>query len=123
MSNVGKILIVEDSLITSLHLEKLATSSGYSVCGKTDYAEEVQELCENEHPDLILMDIMLNGSMSGVDAAEKLRETGHSTAIIFISALSDATTQSRIKEIEHSSHIAKPFDHHQLVSLIKETLT
>ncbi|MEM8893454.1 MAG: response regulator [Bacteroidota bacterium] len=118
MSKRGKILIVEDSLITSIHLEKLVLSAGFEIFGKTDFAEQVQPLCSHEQPDLILMDIMLNGEMSGVDAAEQLRLLNQDMPIVFVSALSDSETQSRISGIANSTIVPKPFDHTLLVSTI-----
>ncbi len=115
-------MIVEDSLITSIHLEKLIVKAGFQVFAKTDYAEQVDELCNTDQPDLILMDIMLNGEMSGVDAAEQLRHQDKKMPIVFVSALSDTETQSRIAEISNSTIVPKPFDHTLLVSTINEYL-
>ena len=122
MSKGGKILIVEDSLITSIHLEKLVEKAGFEVFGKTDFAEKVEELCATNQPDLILMDIMLNGEMSGVDAAEQLRKLDQKMPIVFVSALSDSETQSRISEITNSTIVPKPFDHTLLVATIDDYL-
>lgn len=115
-------MIVEDSLITVIHLEKLVTNAGHHVLSKTDYAEKVAHLCEEHMPDLILMDIMLNGDMTGLDAAEQLRGSQLDVPIIFISALSDTKTQKRIHAVTNSKLVAKPFDHNELVSAINDLL-
>ena len=116
-------MIVEDSLITVIHLEKLVTNAGHHVLNKTDYAEKVAPLCKEQLPDLILMDIMLNGDMTGLDAAEQLRSSHLDVPIIFISALSDTKTQKRINAVTNSALVGKPFDHHELVSKINTLLT
>ncbi|MEQ9300202.1 MAG: response regulator [Cyclobacteriaceae bacterium] len=122
MSKEGNILIVEDSLITTIHLEKLVTNAGHHVLSKTDFAEQVALICDDQMPDLILMDIMLNGEMTGVDAAELLRQSTVNVPIIFISALSDHNTQTRIENISKSTLIPKPFDQTQLISTINSFL-
>lgn len=122
MSKEGNILIVEDSLITVIHLEKLVAKAGHHVLNKTDFAEKVAPLCQDQMPDLILMDIMLNGDMTGVEAAEQLRANNHNVPIIFISALSDTDTLVRIKGIFNSALVGKPFDQHELVETINRLL-
>lgn len=111
-------MIVEDSLITTIHLERLVKRIGYDVLDKIDFAEKVMPLCNDHSPDLILMDIMLNGEMTGVDAAEQLRDASSNVPIIFISALSDQKTQSRIDKIQKSTLVPKPFDENQLIDTI-----
>jgi DNA-binding response OmpR family regulator len=60
--------------------------------------------------------------MTGVEAAEKLRQEAHKVPIIFISALSDVKTQDRIDAISNSALVCKPFDHLELVQTINSFL-
>lgn len=72
---------------------------------------------EKHHPDLVLMDIMLADSVTGVEAMKKIRE--HSDVpVIYISAQTDAETKSQAIGISNSFYLMKPVNMNELKSAL-----
>ena len=112
-----RILIVEDSMIVSLHLKSLLENEGYHVIGVCDTAEEAVKVAEESTPDLVFMDIMLAGEMTGIEAAEIIYKK-HKTPILFLSALSDKNTIESAKLTAPFSFITKPFEERDVLNRI-----
>src|SRR5690242_2853858 len=70
----AKILIVEDEAIVAEDLSLKLEHLGYEICATTARGEEAIVLAHERHPDLVLMDIHLQGSMDGIQAAETIRK-------------------------------------------------
>jgi CheY-like chemotaxis protein len=68
------ILIVEDESIVAKHIQHSLKKLGYFVVGICSSGEDAIKTAEDVKPDLILMDIMLKGDMSGIEAAAQIRE-------------------------------------------------
>ena len=67
-----RVLIVEDDLIISLTTEKMVEKLGYQVVGSVTSGEEAVRAAQENRPDVILMDIRLNGSMDGIEATQEI---------------------------------------------------
>jgi len=108
MSEKMRILIVEDEMMIgaklSLHLEKL----GYDVAGIIPRGEEAIAHVQSNQPDLIFMDIQLNGAMDGIETAAKIKST-HDIPIIFLTANADDSHFERAKETKPEAFISKPY--------------
>ena len=72
MSTV-KILVVEDERITAEDMRKALNSVGYEVPAIVSSGEDAIKVSEEIKPDLVIMDIKLEGEMDGIEAAEKIR--------------------------------------------------
>ncbi|OFZ56696.1 MAG: hypothetical protein A3D92_00320, partial [Bacteroidetes bacterium RIFCSPHIGHO2_02_FULL_44_7] len=107
MSKIN-VLVVEDESIVSKDIQHSLKKLGYNVVGASATGELAIELAATEHPDIVLMDIMLKGEMSGIQAAEKIKEN-HSIPIIFLTAYADESTLSKAKVTEPYGYILKPF--------------
>jgi CheY-like chemotaxis protein len=108
MENI-KVLIVEDEIIVARHIEDTLLSLGYAVTGIVSSGEEAIKLCgETPRPDVVLMDIMLEGDVDGIDAARKIRKD-YSIPIIFLTAFSNEKTLHRAKIAKPYGYILKPF--------------
>lgn len=107
MSKIN-VLVVEDESIVSKDIQHSLKKLGYNVVGASSTGELAIELAGSENPDIILMDIMLKGEMSGIQAAEKIREK-YSIPIIFLTAYADESTLSKAKITEPYGYILKPF--------------
>lgn len=105
--DVKKILIVEDEFITSKDLKEMLTEMGYQVCDIAATGEEAILKAKNHQPDLILMDIMLRGKMTGIEASKTINKT-LDVPIIYLTAYSDKKTFEKAKDTEPSSYIVKP---------------
>lgn len=107
MSKIN-VLVVEDESIVSKDIQHSLKKLGYNVVGASSTGEKAIELAGTEHPDIVLMDIMLKGDMSGIQAAEIIRKE-HAIPIIFLTAYADEATLSKAKITEPYGYILKPF--------------
>lgn len=107
MSRIN-VLVVEDESIVSKDIQHSLKKLGYNVVGASPTAEKAIELAGSEHPDIILMDIMLKGEMNGIEAAQIIREK-HAIPIIFLTAYADESTLSKAKVTEPYGYVLKPF--------------
>jgi signal transduction histidine kinase len=116
-----KILIVEDSMIVSNHLRVLLSREGYQITGTVTTGEEAITAADKTNPDLILMDIMLAGVLTGIDAAREITQRHH-VPIIYLTALTDKQTLELAKATGPVSYIIKPFDENDLTTRIEIAL-
>jgi len=103
-----KIVVVEDESIVSKDIQQSLKKLGYNVVGAAATGEKAIELVDEFEPDLVLMDIMLKGQMSGIDAAGVIKER-HSIPVIYLTAYADENTLSKAKVTEPYGYIIKPF--------------
>src|ERR1043165_2125327 len=90
------ILIVEDESIVAKDIQHSLKKLGYTVVGMCSTGEDAIKAAEETKPDLVLMDIMLKGDMSGIEAAGKIREK-FNIPIIYLTAYADERTLSKGK--------------------------
>ncbi len=112
--NSKKILIVEDELIIAGDLQHELEAAGFRVTGTATSGEEALELVARETPDLVLMDIILQGNMNGVETASILKER-YNIPVIFLTAYADSFTFDRAKELLPFGYILKPFQARELI--------
>ncbi|HAA11632.1 MAG TPA: hypothetical protein DCE41_08000 [Cytophagales bacterium] len=116
-----RILIFEDNLISSFALEMMLRENGYHPVGAYDTADQLVMICQETEPDLVVLDIMLNGKKTGVEAASELRY--HSTVpILFATAFSQDDVLKDLKTIAGSSLVTKPYDEQRIIKKISEVL-
>lgn len=101
------IYIVEDEQLYANQLEILVDDLGYHLAGMSKNSDMAKVEIEDCKPDLILMDIKIDGSMNGIDLVSSLR---HQAPVIFITAFDDEATFSRAKQTKPYAYIVKPFD-------------
>ena len=116
-----KILIVEDEWIVAENLSRVLQKLGYEVVGIVNSGEEVIQEVAATNPDLILMDIMLQGEIDGITAAEQIYEKFQSP-VIFMTAYADDDTLERAKQTEPYGYLVKPFELIDLKTTIEITL-
>ena len=108
-----RILVVENERIVSLDIQSRLKSLGYEVVGAAVSGEEAIEKAALHRPDLVLMDIRLDGKLDGIAAAETIRRRLN-IAVIFLTAHADAHTLERAKVTEPFGYILKPFEEREL---------
>lgn len=108
-----KLMIVEDQAVIAADLEASLTHCGYQVCGMVASGAEAVEMARRERPDLVLMDIRLQGALDGIQTAEKLRSE-FDAPVIFLSAHTDDVTVQRAKLAAPYGFLVKPFDEREL---------
>lgn len=115
--NNERILIVEDEKIIAIDLQRRLERFGYSVVGMAGEGSEAVSLALELNPDIILMDIMLGGSMDGVEAAKAIKKY-KDIPFIFLTAYTDEKTLERAKEVQPYGYILKPFKERELYTTI-----
>ena len=112
------ILIVEDEAIIAEALASKLKQLGYEIVGTALQGQQAVEMALRLLPQLILMDIRLEGSMDGIQAAQAIRDK-YDVPVIYLTAHSDFDTLSRAKLTEPFGYIVKPFDMHGLAIQIE----
>ncbi len=102
------VIVVEDEAIVSKDIQHSLKKLGYNVIGSASTAEKAIELVNELKPDVVLMDIMLKGKMTGIDAAEIIREE-NDIPVIYLTAYADEATLVKAKVTEPYAYIIKPF--------------
>ena len=105
-----KILIAEDNTIFANTLELMIEELEYELVGIVDNATDLLRLYMATEPDLLLLDIQLNGTKDGVDIANQVIESKRPVPIIFMTALQDKATFERAKATNPFAYLIKPFD-------------
>ncbi len=112
------IFIVEDESIVAKDIQNSLTKLGYNVVGFANNGKDAIEKITEMMPDLILMDIMIKGPLTGIEVSEKIKEKMN-VPVIFLTAYADEGTLSRAKITEPYGYILKPFKEIDLHSTIE----
>ena len=116
------IMVVEDELIVAESLKLSLIGLGYDVPETIGSSDEAVERAEELQPDLILMDIRLEGSrIDGIEAARRIRSRCE-IPVIFVTAFADVQTLDRAKTTQPFGYILKPFNEKELWSAIEIAL-
>jgi len=101
-----RILIVEDEFVVANDLEIMLEASGYETMGIAVSVNAAMEEIAKNIPDLVLLDIQLQGTLSGIDLARQLK--ARHIAFVYLSANSDQTTLQKAKATEPYGFLVKP---------------
>lgn len=113
-----RILIVEDEQIVAVDIKIALHRLGYDVCGIAVSGEEAIKAAKEKHPDLVLMDIVLEGKINGIEAAQTI-SLRFNIPIVYLTAYADKKTIDRAKKTEPFGYIIKPFEDRELESVIE----
>lgn len=117
----ARILVVEDESIVAMDIQDRLESLGYTVVGTAATGERAIERAFRFRPDLILMDIRLQGEMDGIEAAAQILQQ-LTVPIIFLTANADAPTIERAKKTNPFGYVLKPFEERDLQTAIEMAL-
>jgi len=116
-----RILVVEDEGLVARDLESMVRNLGYRVVGICSTGEEAIRLISSRRPDLIIMDIVLQGKMDGIKAADEIRRLFH-LPVVFLTAHTDEATFQRAKVTNPLAFIHKPIEQKELLTVIEMAL-
>ena len=116
-----RILVVEDESIVALDIQDRLESLGYEVPATVASGEKAIEQADLLRPDLVLMDIQLQGRMDGVEAADQIRRR-FGLPVIYLTANADHPTVARAKVTEPFGYVIKPFEERELHTTIEVAL-
>lgn len=113
-----KILIVEDEKVVAMDIKRRLENLGYNVTDLISSGERSLESIAENPPDLVLMDIKLEGKMDGVETAHLIRKH-FNVPVIYLTAYYDEEILERAQKTEPFSYILKPFHDQELYASIK----
>ena len=116
-----RIMIVEDEWITAADIKMSLQNLGYTVSSVASSSKEAIQKAEEHRPDLVLMDIILQGEMDGIEAANQIRSR-FNIPIIYLTAYTNETVLERAKITEPLAYIVKPFTKEDLKMAIEIAL-
>ncbi len=116
-----KILVVEDEFVTGLEIQDRIRNMGYEVPKVIGTGEEAVRWVSEFRPNIVIMDITLQGAMTGIEAAEKIREQ-YNIPVIFLTAHSDDATVERAVTAEPFGYLIKPLEERSLKTAIRMAL-
>jgi CheY-like chemotaxis protein len=113
----GRILIVEDEQIIAADLRNKLRRMGHDVVGMSSAGDEAITMAEQLRPDLVLMDVQLEGAMSGTEAARIIQER-MGCEVIFITAFPGVFLRDPAQITQPGVCISKPISRMQLEAAI-----
>jgi CheY-like chemotaxis protein len=116
---VRHILIVEDERLIALELQRRLTQLGYTVVGIVASGPQAITAAHQLHPDLVLMDIRLQGEMDGIEAALRI-QTNRPTPIVYLTAYVDDSTMQRAQATSPWGFLRKPFHVRDLQAILHQ---
>ncbi len=116
-----KILIVEDESIVARDIRNMLVGLGYEVAAVVPGASAAVQKAQEMKPDLVLMDVMLQGETTGVEAAEKIYNR-FNIPVVYLTAYADSSTVQHAKKTEPFGYIIKPFEERELQTTIEIAL-
>lgn len=121
MNKKVKVLVVEDESIVGIDLKKTLIKLNYQVLDVVRTGEDAIKKAIDKKPDIILMDIMLGGKISGIEAVNKIKEE-IDVPVIYLTAYADEKTIQSAKMTDSFGYILKPYDEQSLHSSIEMAL-
>jgi two-component system chemotaxis response regulator CheY len=117
---MAKILIVDDSALSRRTMRRILESDGHSIIEANDGMVAL-EYYFLEKPDLVLLDLVMNG-MQGVEVLEQLLQMDHQVRVIIATADLQTLTQTAVKKAGAVGFINKPFVAPAVLSAVHEAL-
>ncbi len=115
------LMLVEDERIVAFDLKRQLSSFGYHVGSVVASGEQAIRQAEEVKPDLVLMDIHLEGRMDGIEAAARIRSR-HQIPVVFLTAYAEEETLGRALDSRPFGYLVKPCEGRELHATIQMAL-
>ena len=115
-----RLLIVEDEVKTGAYLQQGLSEAGFTVDVAITGEDGLHHATTSVY-DLIILDVMLPG-VNGFDILEKLRQNGHLSPVIFLSAKDRVEDRVKGFELGADDYLVKPFSFSELLARIRALL-
>ncbi|MDQ7783406.1 MAG: PAS domain S-box protein [Desulfomonilaceae bacterium] len=116
-----RIVVVEDDVLIRKAQCGRLRKLGYEVVGSASTGDEAVAVARALHPDLVLMDIELGGSMDGIQAAAAIR-SHLDVPIVYVTAYADEGILERAKPTDPFGYVVKPYGERELRTTIEMAL-
>ena len=117
---MSRLLIVDDEIDIREFARNFFRKRGIDVFTASGGSEAL-EIVENEHPDLILLDVRME-EMTGVEFLHKLRETGDQTRVMMVSGVEDEDVMNEAASLGVLGFIHKPLILGELQKVVMKEL-
>ena len=117
-----RVLIVEDEHIIQMDLADQLERFGFQIAGLASSGEDAVRIAEETVPDLVLMDILLDGELDGIQAALQIR-LNRNMPIVYLTALADIRVMGRASGTEPYFYLIKPVRPMELNSMVWNALS
>ena len=117
----AKILVVEDERVVALHLRQQLSLMGYAVPAMATQGAQALRYVMDLRPDLVLMDIHIEGDMDGIETASRIPPEFH-IPVIYLTAYSEEQTLERARATKPYGYLLKPFSERELHATIQMVL-
>jgi DNA-binding NtrC family response regulator len=118
---MARILLVEDEIILAMSVKMELQGMGHEVTGIAESADKAISLIENSKPELILMDIVLHGDLSGIELTSIVNEQ-YDIPVIYGTAHIDELTIKNANTTKHFGIMYKPYEYKELGEAIQRAL-
>lgn len=116
-----RIMVVEDERIVALHLCHQLVELGYEVVGTVASGKQALEKISEQRPDVVLMDIHIEGELDGIETAASI-PAELQIPVIYLTAYSEEATLARARTTKPYGYLVKPFAERELHATIQMTL-
>lgn len=117
VSNMFKILIVEDEVIAAEYLKSILLKRGWSVVNIVDNGVDAIKNIHEYNPHLVLMDIMIKGPKSGCEVAMEIRKISQ-CSIVFTTAYANEEMINYAMEAKADGYIIKPYNEKEIIATL-----
>ncbi|MEP4535009.1 MAG: response regulator transcription factor [Cyclobacteriaceae bacterium] len=114
-----RIIIVEDELLIVEDLSAILVEAGYIIAGHAMNGSQALELIESTSADLVLLDVKLKGSMTGIDVARQINGT---VPFLFLTSMKDVQSRDEIASLAAGGYLVKPFVEEELLVNVRLAL-
>lgn len=116
-----RLMIVDDSRVAEMQMEKLLEGTGYEVAAFCQNGEEAIARYGEVQPDLVTMDIVMPG-MDGMETSEAILKKYPEARIVMVSSLAFDDTIHESEDIGVKGFVYKPFDKEHLLKTFEKVL-
>lgn len=116
-----RIMLVDDANIIRLMLRKILVEGGYEIAGEASTGEEAIKKYSELKPDLVTMDITMNG-MGGISALKAIRQIDSNAKVIMCSAMGQKYLIMEAIKAGAANFIMKPFESDRVLEAVEKAL-
>jgi CheY-like chemotaxis protein len=116
-----KVVVVEDERIVAFNLRRQLTKLGYEVSAVAASGDLALQKVTALRPDVVLMDIRIEGTIDGIETASRIPAELH-IPVIYLTAYSDDATLERARASTPYGYLLKPFTERELHAMIQMVL-
>jgi signal transduction histidine kinase len=116
-----KVMVVEDERIVALNLQRRLAKLGYEVSSVVTSGSEALRHIEQDRPDIVLMDVNIEGDIDGIETASRIPEE-YNIPVIYLTAYSEEATLQRARTTQPYGFLLKPISERELHATIQMVL-